>query len=399
MSDYTVRALRPDETRTASELFRAALHVPPLKDEDWTYVGRMYQPGRTLGAFDSELIGTARSFDAELTVPGGKRLPVAAVTGVGVRADRTRRGVLSQLMRTQLADFAERGVPLAALYASEGPIYGRFGYGVSTLAHDHEIDPRRVTLRPEVPAGGEIETLGLKAALERLPEIYAGLPHPRPGAMTRPPYWWPAFERHMREEDKPPVTIVHSGPDGVDGFAVYSVQRKSWREPAVLDVIGLHTANDEAFAGLWRYLLSVDLVDVIRAEGRPVDEPTALLCTDYRVVKTTAVTDDLWLRLVDVPAALAAREYEGEPVVMEVADTLLEDNSGRYRVGQDGVSRTEAPAELRLGVDALAMLYLGAWPASALVTAGRIQAADPDAVTRADRLFATRPSAWCGTHF
>lgn len=399
MSDYTVRALRPDETRAAADLFRAALHVSPVKDEEWLYAGRMYQPGRTFGVFDTALIGTARSFDAELTVPGGKRLPLGAVTGVGVRADRTRRGVLSQLMRTQLADFARRGVAVAALYASEGPIYGRFGYGVSTVAQNYRIEPRRAVLRPEVPAGGEIELLGLDAALARLPELYAGLPQDGAGTMTRPAYWWPGFERHARQADSPPVTVVHHGPEGPDGFAMYHVDRKSWRDPSTVDVISLHAGTDEAFAGLWRYLLGIDLVDGIEAQDRPPDEPTTLLFTDPRAVEVTGGTDDLWLRLVDVETALAAREYEGEPVVLEVADPVLEANSGRYRVSPAGVSRTGAPAQLRLGVDALAMLYLGTWRASALVTAGRVQVGDPVAPERADRLFATRRSAWCGTHF
>lgn len=394
-----MRPLRPDETRAAADLFRVALHVPPVKDEDWPYAERMYQPGRTLGAFDTELIGTARSFDAELTVPGGRRVPFAAVTGVGVRSDRTRRGVLSQLMRTQLADAAERGFPLAALYASEGPIYGRFGYGIATRALNHRIDPRRAVLRPEVPSGGEVELLSGDAALERLPEVYAALPHYRPGMMTRPVHWWAGFERHWRRAETPLAAIVHNGPDGPDGFATYSVQRQSWRDPSTMDVTNLYAASDEAFAGLWRYLLSVDLVDTIQAEDRPLDEPTSLLFTDPRVCEVTAVTDDLWLRLADVPAALAARTYEGEPVVLEVTDPVLEGNSGRYRVGPDGVERTSDPAELRLGVDALAMLYFGGWPASALVAAGRVQVAEASAVTRAEGLFATRPSAWCGTHF
>jgi predicted acetyltransferase len=395
VSDYTVRALRPDETRAAADLFRMALVVPPAKDEDLPYLERMFQPGRALGAFDSELIGTVRSFDAELTVPGGKRLPLGAVTGVGVRADRTRRGVLSQLMRTQLADFAGRGVPVAALYASEG----RFGYGVSTVVHDYRVDPRRAVLRPEVPAGGEVETLGLDAALGRLPALYAQMPHTRPGAMTRPAYWWPGFERRARRADAPPVTIVHHGPGGPDGYAIYGVDRRSWRDPSTLDVMDFWAATDEAFAGLWRYLLAVDLVDAIEAHGRPVDDPAPLLFADPRTAKVTGGGDDVWLRLVDVPAALAARAYDGEPVVLEIADPVLEANSGRYRVSPGGVTRTDRPAQLRLGVDALAMLYLGTWRASALVTAGWIQARDPAAAERADRLFASRRSAWCGTHF
>lgn len=399
MSDYIVRPLRPDELRTAADLFRATLHIPPVKDEDWTYGERMYQPGRAFGAFDTELIGTARSFDAELTVPGGDPVPCAAVTGVGVRADRTRRGVLRQLMRAQLADFAGRGVPAATLYASEAPIYGRFGYGIATVTHDYRIDRRRAALRSEVPVGGEIELLGLDAALARLPGVYAGLARTRAGTMTRPPYWWPGFERHARMDGTPPVAIVHHGPDGPDGFAVYRVDRRSWRDPSTLDVMDLHAGTDEALGGLWRHLLGVDLVDSITAEGRPVDDPLVLLFTDPRAVELTRGGDDVWLRLVDVPAALSAREYDGEPVVLEVDDPVLEANSGRYRVSPEGVTRTDRPAQLRLGADTLAMLYFGAWRASALVTAGRIQAAEPGAAERADRLFTVAGPAWCGTHF
>lgn len=399
MSDYTVRVLRPDETRAAADLFRAALHLAPLKDDELPDVERMFQPGRAFGAFDADLIGTARSVDAELSVPGGKRLPFAAVTGVGVRADRTRRGVLSKLMHTQLAELAARGVPLAGLYASEGLIYGRFGYGIATVVHDVEVDRRRAVPRPEVPAGGKIEMLGVDAATERLPALFAELPLDRPGMMTRPPYSWAGVKRHRRRADVPPVTIIHYGPGGADGFAVYRVDGRNWPDPSTLDIWDLCAGTDEAFAGLWRHLLAVDLVDTIDAWNRPIDEPTSLLFTDPRATKVTSGTDDLWLRLVDVPAALAAREYEGEPVVLEVTDPVLEANSGRYRVGPDGVTRTDLPAQLRLGVDALAMLYLGAWQASALVTAGRIQAVDPAAPARADRLFSTARHPWCGTHF
>ncbi|MTD56841.1 GNAT family N-acetyltransferase [Amycolatopsis pithecellobii] len=399
MSDYTVRLLRPDETFEATALFHAALHAPPPKDDERPYLERMFQPGRAFGAFDTELIGSARSFDAELTVPGGKRVPLGAVTGVGVRADRTRRGVLSRIMHAQLTDFAARGVPLAGLYATEGSIYGRFGYGVATVTQDFQVDRRRALLRPEVPASGEVELLRMPDAVERLAALYARLPLTRPGLMTRPPYWWARFERHAHRDDDRPLAIIHNGPGGPDGLAIYNVRRNGWRDPSTLDVWDLHVATPDAYTGLWRYFLSVDLVDTIEAGDRPRDEPLPLLFTDMRAARITRGGDDLWLRLVDVPAALAAREYDGEPVVLEVTDPLLEANSGRYRVGPGGVTRTELPARLRLGADALAMLYLGTWQASALVAAGRIQAADEDAPRLADRLFATGGQAWCGTHF
>ncbi|HVW43279.1 MAG TPA: GNAT family N-acetyltransferase [Amycolatopsis sp.] len=399
MTAFTVRTLRPDELRRSGDLFRSALHFALVKDDEWVYAERLYQPGRTLGAFDDELIGTARSFDAELTVPGGARVAMGAVTGVGVRPDRTRRGVLTGLMREQLRDLARREVPLAGLYASEASIYGRFGYGIGTVSRQYTVDRRRAVLRLEVPAGGQVTLLSADAAVRRLPALYASLPHTRPGTMSRPVYWWPGFERSLRKAESPVHTIVHDGPDGPDGFAVYTVDGPSWGEhKSTLDVWHLTAASDEAFAGLWRYLLSVDLVDRIKMDG-PVDDGTELLLTDPRACTVTGVGDGLWLRLVDVPAALAAREYDGEPVVLEVTDSFLPGNDGRYRVAPDGVARTDTPGELSLSADTLAMLYLGTWRASALASAGRIRVAEPKALARADRLFGVGVSAWCGTHF
>jgi predicted acetyltransferase len=106
---------------------------------------------------------------------------------------------------------------------------------VATVERSLSVDRRRAVLRPEVPAGGELELLRLDAALERLPEIYAGLTFLRPGMMTRPPYWWPGLERHLRRSDNPTTTIVHHGPDGPDGYLVYQVDRKNWTEPSTLD--------------------------------------------------------------------------------------------------------------------------------------------------------------------
>jgi predicted acetyltransferase len=403
VSDYTVRLLRADEHRAANELFRASLHTPDPSDEEWTCAQHAYQPGRALGAFDTALtplIGTARSFDAELTVPGGKRVVLGAVTGVGVRADRTRRGVLTELMRAQLRDLAARGVHTAALYATEGAIYGRYGYAPATRNRNYRVDRRRAAPRQEVPAGGEIELLKADAALDRLPAIYAGLPHTRPGMITRPSYWWPSLERHVRKSSTPVRAAVHHTPHGPDGFVIYTASRGGPNDSGELEVMNFHSTTSEAFAGLWRFLLGVDLVDVISLTDRPLDEPTELLFTDPRCCLPTGGVDAaLWLRLVDVPGALAAREYRGDRVVIEVSDPMLRTNSGRYLVSPEGAVPTSEPAGLLLGVDALAMLYLGAWRASTLAGIGLIQPVDQKAVAAADELFRTHVAAWCGTHF
>ena len=172
------------------------------------------------------------------------------------------------------------------------------------------------------------------------------------------------------------------------------------RDPHRLNVIDLHTANPRAWAGLWRFLLGVDLVDEVRAEDRPLDEPLRWLFTDPRACRVAEVGDGSWLRLVDVPSALAARSYrDGEPVVIEVSDPFLPANSGRYRISVDGAVRTDEPAGIALDVSALASLYLGGTRASALAAAGRLRVLDPAALARADRLFDADVPPWCGTFF
>lgn len=399
MTDYHARLLRTDEHRAANDLFRAALHAPADSDEGWQRTQRAYQPDRTFGVFDAagaELIGTTRSYEANMTAPGGADVPLAAVTGVAVRADRTRRGVLTELMRAQLNEFATAGVVAANLHATEGRIYGRFGYEVAALARSYTVDRQVAVLRDEVPAGGEIELLSVEAAMHQLPEIHRALQRHRPGMMSRPAEWWHGYESRLRRLDQPVVTAVHHGLNGADGFAVYHVERTDGRSAMNVE---LQYDNPDAFAGLWRYLIGVDLVDEIRASGRPVDEPTELLFTDPRACRTTGGADGIWLRLVDVPAALAVIENTGSEVVLEVVDRALPDNSGRYLLGAGPGRRTDAPAQLRLGVDALAMIYLGARSPSTLASLGRIEAADPSILAAADRLFHSAHAPWCGTFF
>jgi predicted acetyltransferase len=399
MSDFSVRKLRSDEERAAVDLFRAALHVKEISDEEWPRSAGSLEPERAFGAFDPELIGTVRSFDSEITLPGGGTVPAAAVSLVGVRADRTRRGVLTSLMHAQFEDFAERGIPVAVLHASEGSIYGRFGYGVATRGKGYEVDRHRARLRAEVPPGGQISLLGLEATVEQSPELYDAVPHTRPGGIARSSYLWAGHERDVRRVTGPVSTAVHRGTDGVDGYVTYTVNRASFGAEAVLEIQSLHYANADAFAGLWRYLLSVDLVDKISAYKRPLDEPVELMFADPRQVTVQKVQDEIWLRLVDVETTLNAREYRGEPVVIEVHDPFLEHNSGRYRVSADGVARTTGPADIELGVDTLAMIFFGTWRASDLAGAGRVRATGQSALDRADLLFSTRVNSWCGTFF
>ncbi len=152
---HVIRALRDDEHRAAQALMAGAFHTTPATDEQWQQRAACYQSGRAFGAFDAELIGVARSTGTCLTVPGGGQLAAHMVMDVAVRADRTRRGVMTDLMKAQLTDMAGRGITVAVLKASEGGIYRRFGYGVSTRARTYRVDRRGLRVRDEVPRDGQ----------------------------------------------------------------------------------------------------------------------------------------------------------------------------------------------------------------------------------------------------
>jgi predicted acetyltransferase len=396
---HVIRTLRDGEHRAAVALMAGAFHTAPGTDEQWQQRAACYQSGRAFGAFDAELIGVARSTETCLTVPGGGQVAADMVIDVAVRADRTRRGVMTDLTKAQLIDMAGRGVTAAVLKASEGGIYRRFGYGVSTQARTYTVNRRNLRLRDEVPRDGHIELLGFADATRAVPAIYAEIARSRPGMITRTPQWWrmaAASAGGAPAAAGPIVTAVHGGPGGLDGYAVYTVYRAP-PVPTVLRIVDMHTSGSEAFGPLWRHLAGLDLVDEIEAPTRPVDEPTELLFTDPRACRTTAVSDEQWLRLVDVPAALAARTYSGEAVVVEVTDPLLGHNCGTYRVAAEGVRRTGELAQLRLGVGALADIYLGTWRPSALAQAGLVDVRDPAALAAADQLFAAPAAPWCGT--
>lgn len=180
------------ELIASSNLFRTAMvGLPVLPPYEPGQIRELLEPGRTLGAFvDGAMVGTADSATSGLTLPGGRRVPHAAVTHVGVLPTHTRRGVLTALMRHQLRDARDRGEVVATLRASEANIYGRFGYGAASITHTVELDVRRARLRPSVAAGGPVRLLEPGAVWELLPRIVAANPSTRPGTIDRIPLWW-----------------------------------------------------------------------------------------------------------------------------------------------------------------------------------------------------------------
>jgi predicted acetyltransferase len=376
--------------RAHTTLFRRAMHWGPPTDEQWPVVLPSYEPGRVLAAYEGdEMVGTTQSFAGTMRVPGGAVVPHSAVSRVGVRADYTRRGVLSALMREQLSTTPD---PVATLRASEGRIYGRFGYGLAGRVRFLRIDAKKAVI-PGAPAG-RVRMVDDDTADELLPELHNAFGLGRPGEISRWPGWW-ARARDRKTSAENLVTVVHSGPDGDDGFVCYKVSEdKDFQHH--MEVEDFAWANPDAWRDLWIYLTRLDLIDTIDVDAA-LDDPLNWLFEDPRVVHTKDVYDQIWLRLTDVPRMLAARTYGGtESVVIEVRDELLPANAGRYRISPDGAERVEEPADITIPVDLLGAVYLGDTKFSDLAAVRRIEGSRFDV---ADALFAVPVAPLCSTFF
>ncbi|MFI9008424.1 GNAT family N-acetyltransferase [Actinosynnema sp. NPDC053489] len=402
MTDHDVRVLDDSQYRSAHTLFRGTLHHTPAPDDQWEFARETYHEGRAFGAFvDGEMVGTLQSFPSALAVPGGAVVRHAAVSRVGVRADWTRRGVLSALQRTQLRAMREDGDVAATLRASETAIYGRYGYGVATRYRSLRIDRRKAA--PRTRPVGRVRLVEGEAGERIARELFDALSPGRAGTISRWPGWWGLSIRRVAAEENLKIA-VRSGESGDDGFVVFRVvpgeHGFTGEKPTTLIVMDLWARDAEAWADLWLFVLGVDLVDEVTSYGRPVDEPVAWLLGDRRACRVEGETDETWLRLLDLPAALSARTYRpAEPVVLGVRDVYLPENAGAYRITGDGVTRVDDTPDLILDVDVLGSAYLGDVTFTALADSRRLEVVDRAALARADALFAVSRPPWCGTYF
>ncbi len=252
-----------------------------------------------------------------------------------------------------------------------------------------------------MPHGGPVRLVDVPSAWDLLAKIYEPIDHP--ASIERHGYWWRGLRQHLGRHNDAHYVAVHGEPGAEDGFAYYQpLDTDAWfsGQDRTIVVHDLVTRSERAYLGLLRFLFSIDLVDRVRLGTMPVDHSLPVLLTDGRAVRTKDIRDETWLRFADVEAALAARSYAGAgSVVVDVVDELLPANTGRYRVGGGGVSRTDAPADLSLDVASLATTYLGGTAWWQLARAGRVVEHTAGALTAADALFAVQRAPFSGTMF
>lgn len=348
---------------------------------------------------DRKIIGGAGAFPFQLTVPGGP-VACAGVTVVGVLPTHRRRGVLSSMMRTQLEDVRERGEPIAALWASEEAIYRRYGYGMAALGTELTLPRGYHELRTPPDPAGSLRLVTVDEAKELVPPIYDRVRLRTPGMFERSADWWESRNFHDppdRREDGAAMNIAVLELDGVPAaYALYRVISK-WEGAANMGHVRVIEAmgDDRAEVELWRFLLGIDWVATFRAHHLPIDH-ALLHQLVYPRRALLRLYDTLFIRLVDVGAALTARSYAGsEPLVLELADAFLPENSGRWRIAEGRAERTDDDADLELDVNEAASLYLGGFTASELVRSGVVRELREGTAARADALFATPRKPWC----
>ena len=371
---------------------------PPPEDmlDRWlTY----FELERMHAAFEGdEVVAGAGAFTFDFSVPGGS-LPCAGVTVVGTYPTHRRRGALRGMMDAQLADVHARGEPLAALWASEETIYGRFGYGLAAWCGEAKIPRGATAFAQAFTPRGRTRFVTSEEAAELFPPVWEELSRQRPGVHSRSPSWWEQRVLRMApEQTANPKRFVVVEIDGrVEAYATFRLFFETADgafsgRTEVQEAIG---STPQGTAELWRFLLDIDWSATTKVSLLPPDHPLFLLLANPRRM-TYRMGDSLWVRLVDVGAALSGREYrDGGRIVFEVRDATCPWNDGRWRLEAGEASRTEDPADFALDADALGAVYLGAVSFAELGEALRVEELVPGAIARADAVFGWRPLPWC----
>jgi predicted acetyltransferase len=412
---YPLRPITDDEFAAYRTVDEHAFHGGPPPERNLRLIRRLFEAERSLAAFDPSLpasagpVGIAGAYTFQMSVPGGV-LPTAGVTYVAVLPTYRRRGILRSIMRRQLADIAARGEPIAALWASESPLYGRYGYGRASAQASFRFRRGEGTLAPEAPSdpGLRLRLAEPAAVTAELAKVYDTVLATQPGFFTRNDAWWDRVLKDQEEDRQgfgPLRCVLAEDDSGPRGYSLYAGRGK-WEDDtflpdSLLVVRELVAADPAARAALWRDVLSRDLVSEFVARLRPADDPVLYQLFDPRRARSQ-VADGVWVRIIDLPKALTGRMYSCSlDVVIEVADELLPDNTGRWRLRAAGPAggvtcdRTSDPADVALDVRELGAAYLGGTRLGVLAAAGLVKELRPGTLPTLSAAMSWDPAPWC----
>ena len=362
---------------------------------------------RTVAGFDGdELVGTLGGYPLEIIVPGGVSVPMSGTAFVTVQPTHRRQGLLNAMMRDHLDDAAARGEALVGLWSSETTIYGRYGFGRATSRDIVEASDDALALPG--PIEGSVRYLPPAEVAETIPAIFDEIRETKPGMLSRSEDWWKYRilydPERWREGSSAKRFVVYEADGQAEGYAIYT-QKADWSDlvpNGQVRVKEVMATTERAHTGLWKFIAGIDLFPRVRHWNVPTDDPLWWKLSDPRRVERKR-TDALWLRIMDVPAALEARTYEIDGSIrIGVDDPFRPDTSGVYELAvSSGVGKSVAvdgEADVNLGIDALGALYLGGSSALAMAAAGLIDGEEVH-VELLHRLFRTDVEPWCDDIF
>ncbi len=408
--DLEIRVPLEDEMpafRTA--LARGFTRHPRDEPQELDLFNRRFERDRALAVFDNgNIVGTTDIFSFNVTIPGGASVPAAGVTMVTVAATHRRQGILRKIMSKQLADVRDRGEPFAFLWASESAIYGRFGYGMA-IQHDRwSIERKHAVIAYSPSVSGKVRWVSEPEARKLFPPVWERARAARPGMPAREQMGWDNFfydPEHRRFGGTANFFAVYEESGRTDGYVAYRIKH-NWVDGTDAHSVmagELITASDAAYAALWKFCLNIDLTATLETWGRPVDDPLLWMLEDPRRLRRTPY-DAIWVRIVDVPAALSKRLYPvSGRIILEVRDDFCPWVSGRYTLdgGPEGAEckATRSKPDIVLGAAELGAIYMGGHKLSPLARAGRAEEKTPGALARANTMFAWDPAPWCPQGF
>jgi len=409
----TVRPITPEEQPAWFRAFSSSFYIW-LYDANALAAARRdhFDPARMIAAFEGDrIVGTFHTFTAQLTLPGGARVPVNSVTAVSTLPTHRRRGVLTGLMADDVARSVTRGDAASVLISAEWPIYGRFGYGPATWNATWTLRTRAAEIAGE--PSGSVEIIEALEARSILPDLYERYAAAQPGELSRPDHKWDVdlglIELPGRPRWRGSIAVHRSAAGELDGYARYHGE-EVWPDGIpdnVMHLDELHGVTVEAEVELWRYLAQFDLTATIKAETRREREPLQWYLSDGRAARTTGLTDFLWVRPLDVPRLLGERRYDRDGgLVLEVRDVVDGSDgpaAGRYRLDVRGgaaeCERTGSKPDLTLDARTLGAVSLGG---TRLIDASRAVdtvEARPGALAEASALLLADEPPWCSTWF
>lgn len=346
------------------------------------------------GAVPQQPVATIAGWPNEVSVPGGM-VPSWAISSVTVAPTHRRRGIARAMMEAELRTARALGLPMASLTVTESTLYGRYGFGPAADSAAWRVDTRRAGWIGPEPAG-RLDFIARETFRRLGPELHERARTRWPGEAVMHAGQWDALAgtRTDAPDGEAIRAVQYTAPDGtVRGLLAYRVQENPDDFPRSTAHVSYLLAEDAAaYAALWRFVLGLDAIAEVRASELSVAEPLRWMIADQRAA-TVTVREHHYLRLLDVPAALAARAYDASGVLaLDVADPLGF-AAGRWlvRTSTGGPAEVtpwtdaEAPAGatvLRTGIAELSSLYLGSVPIATLAAAGRVETSDVGGAAR-----------------